>query len=111
MNKVSTAVHLFWDIRSSSLTKELQEKILAFPDRRITRAGVVVIKAGQSRSLDRNRQNALQRLKDLIIQAAARRKKRRATRPTRASIQKRLKQKAALARKKQMRKAVDAEGS
>jgi ribosome-associated protein len=90
VNKVSNAVHLRYDIRASSLPDEVKERLLALPDHRITRDGVVVIKAQESRSLEHNRADALARLQDMVDRAAHTAAERRATRPTRASKQRRL---------------------
>jgi ribosome-associated protein len=109
VNKVSSAVQLFFDIRASSLPGIYQERLLGLNDRRITKEGVVIIKAGRSRSQEKNRDDALNRLKDLIISVTRERKKRRPTRPGRAAREKRLDQKTQQGRKKQMRKPVDPE--
>jgi ribosome-associated protein len=93
VNKVSNAVHLRFDIRASSLPEELRERLLAHDDRRITREGVVVIKAQKFRSLEKNRAEALRRLEDLIRAAAFVPRTRVATRPTRASVKRRLESK------------------
>jgi ribosome-associated protein len=90
VNKVATAVHLRFDIRASSLPDLLKNRLLKLSDQRITREGVVVIKAQQHRSQDKNRAEALGRLQALIRRAAATRRKRRPTRPTRSSREKRL---------------------
>lgn len=85
INKVSNAVHLRFDIRASSLPEEIKSRLLAWQDQRITAEGVVVIKAQQFRSLERNSFAALQRLRELIAQAAFVPRERRATKPTRGS--------------------------
>lgn len=90
VNKVSNAVHLRFDIRASSLPEALKARLLAWPDQRISADGVVVIKAQDSRSLERNRADALARLLELVRAAAHVPKARRATRPTLASQQRRL---------------------
>ena len=90
VNKVSTAIHLRFDIRASSLPEVWKEKLLAFPDQRISSEGVVVIKAQSHNSQEKNRADALERLRELILQATKVQKKRRATRPTRSSQMKRL---------------------
>ncbi|MFP4108931.1 MAG: alternative ribosome rescue aminoacyl-tRNA hydrolase ArfB [Desulfonatronovibrio sp.] len=106
VNKVSTAMHLFFDIRASSLPEIYKERLLALQDRRITKEGVVIIKAGRSRSQEKNREEALNRLKDLIRKVTTEKKKRRPTRPSKASRKKRLDKKAQQGRKKQLRKSV-----
>jgi ribosome-associated protein len=90
VNKVSSAIHLRFDIRASSLPEDVKERLLALRDSRITEDGVVVIKAQQHRSQDQNREEAMARLRALVAQAAARPKPRRPTRPTRASRRRRL---------------------
>ena len=90
VNKVSSAVHLRFDIRASSLDDDVKARLLALADQRISGDGVVVIKAQASRSQDMNRADALQRLTELVRSVARPPKKRRATRPTLASKQRRL---------------------
>jgi ribosome-associated protein len=90
VNKVSNAVHLRFDIRASSLPEDLKQRLLRRGDKRISRTGVVVIKAQQHRSLEQNRQEALARLHALVAAAAHVPKKRRPTRPTRASRERRI---------------------
>jgi ribosome-associated protein len=90
VNKVSSAIHLRFDIRASSLPDDVKERLLAMRDSRITGEGVVVIKAQQHRRQDQNRHEALERLHALVRQAAARPRLRRATRPTRGSQQRRI---------------------
>jgi ribosome-associated protein len=93
VNKVSSAIHLRFDVRASSLPEELKQRLLALRDSRISADGVVVIKAQQHRSQDQNRLDALARLHALVAAAAARPKPRRPTRPTRGSRQRRLESK------------------
>ena len=90
VNKVSNAVHLRFDIRASSLPEELKARLLQLKDQRITAEGVVVIKAQQFRSLERNGFAALERLRQLIAQAAFVPRLRRATKPTRGSQKRRV---------------------
>lgn len=90
VNKVSNAVHLRFDIRASSLPEEVKHRLLARGDKRISRTGVVVIKSQQHRSLELNRTEAIARLQALVDAAAHVPKKRRPTRPTRASKERRL---------------------
>jgi ribosome-associated protein len=90
VNKVSNAVHLRFDIRRSSLPEEVKERLLRRGDHRVTRTGVVVIKAQQHRSLEMNRAEAIARLQALVDAAAFVPKARRATRPTRGAKRKRL---------------------
>jgi len=90
VNKVSSAVHLRFDIRASSLPGPIKERLLALSDQRITGEGVVVIKAQTSRSQDANRAEALQRLNELVNSVAVPPKPRRPTKPTYGSKQRRL---------------------
>jgi ribosome-associated protein len=94
VNKVSNAVHLRFDVRASSLPDALKERLLATRDQRITDEGVVVIKAQQHRSLEKNREDAMTRLHELVAAAAHIPRVRKATRPTRASQRRRLEGKA-----------------
>ena len=90
VNTVSNAVQLRFDIRASSLPEHVKERLLRIGDHRVTRTGVVVIKAQTHRSLDRNRAEAIARLQSLVVAAAHIPKKRRPTRPTFSSKQRRL---------------------
>jgi ribosome-associated protein len=90
VNKVSNAVHLRFDVRASSLPEEVKARLLAFGDQRISREGVLVVKAQQHRSLERNREEALARLHALVARAAHVPKPRRPTKPTNSSKRKRL---------------------
>ena len=90
VNKVSSAVHLRFDIGASALPDDLKERLLALRDQRITDEGVVVIKAQTSRSQDMNRADALDRLAELVASVATPPRPRRATKPTYGSKQRRL---------------------
>ena len=90
VNKVSSAVHLRFDIHASSLPAPVKERLLALRDQRITAEGVVVIKAQTTRSQDMNRADAMQRLSELVNSVALPPKPRRATKPTYGSKQRRL---------------------
>jgi len=90
VNKVSNAVHLRFDIRASSLAEDVKHRLLARGDKRISRTGVVVIKSQQHRSLELNRAEAIARLQALVDAAAHVPKRRRPTRPTRASKERRI---------------------
>jgi len=90
VNKVSSAVHLRFDIRASSLPDAVKEKLLALPGRRVTKGGVLVIKAQTSRSQDQNRELAMARLQEIVDEASQVQAVRRPTKPTRASKQRRL---------------------
>ena len=94
VNKVSNAVHLRFDIGASSLPDEVKERLHALRDQRISSEGVIVIKAQRFRSLEKNREDALARLRDLVVRAVLTRAKRKPTRPTRSSQRKRLESKA-----------------
>ena len=94
VNKVANAVHLRFDIAASSLPEVIRERLLRLGDQRISKEGVIVIKAQEFRSLELNRAEALRRLQELIAAAAMLPKKRRPTRPTRAAVAKRLEGKA-----------------
>jgi ribosome-associated protein len=104
VNKVSNAVHLRFDVRASSLPEEVKHRLLARGDKRITRTGVVVIKAQQHRSLEMNRAEALARLQELVQAAAFVPKKRRPTRPTRGSKERRIESKQRRGRIKALRR-------
>jgi len=94
VNKVSNAVHLRFDIAASSLPEALRERLLKTGDQRISKDGVVVIKAQEFRSLEKNRAEALRRLQELVGSVAVVPKKRRPTKPTRSAVAKRLTNKA-----------------
>ena len=93
VNKVSNAVHLRFDIRRSSLPDQVKERLLRGGDHRVTRTGVVVIKAQQHRSLELNRAEAIARLQAMVDAAAHVPKTRRPTRPSRSSQKKRVESK------------------
>lgn len=94
VNKVSSAVHLRFDVRASSLPESIKERLLALADQRLSQEGVVVIKAQEHRSQERNRVEAIARLVALVQSVAHVPKARRATRPTWGSQQRRLSGKA-----------------
>ena len=106
VNKVSSAIHLRFDIRASSLPEPVRQRLLGLRDHRINRQGVVVIKADRSRSREKNRQEALERLAELVRLALVTPKKRRPTRPTRSSQRKRLESKQRRSRLKASRRRV-----
>jgi ribosome-associated protein len=103
VNKVSSAVHLRFDVRSSSLPEIYKERLLALRDRRLSAEGVVIIKAQRYRSQEKNREEALDRLAALITSIAVARKKRTPSKPTAASRRKRLEQKVKRGRVKVLR--------
>lgn len=90
VNKVSSAIHLRFDIRASSLPTAVKARLLALKDQRITRDAVIVIKSQQHRSQEMNREDALRRLNELVNRAAVPPKPRRPTRPSRAAKKRRL---------------------
>jgi len=90
VNKVSSAAHLRFEINPSSLPDQYKKRLLTLRDQRITSSGVVIIKAQRHRSFEKNREEALARLGDLIRSVAVTRKPRKPTRPTRGSQRKRL---------------------
>ena len=93
VNKVSTAVHLRFNIGTSSLPDFYKERLLRLNDQRITNEGVVVIKAQRHRSQEKNREKALSLLQELVKSVTSTRKKRKPTKPTRSSQKKRLERK------------------
>lgn len=90
VNKVSSAVHLRFYIAASSLPEPIRERLLKLSDQRISKDGIVIIKAQEYRSLEMNRDDALRRLQDLIDSVAVLPKRRRPTQPTKGSITRRL---------------------
>jgi ribosome-associated protein len=90
VNKVSSAIHLRFDIGASSIPGLYKERLLKLSDQRISKDGVIVIKAQQHRSQDMNKEEALRRLRELIRSVAVSPKKRKPTKPTRSSQKKRL---------------------
>ena len=107
VNKVSSAVHLRFDVGASSLPDELKALVLAQADQRITQSGVVVIKAQSHRTQEMNLQDAMQRLHDLIAQAAHIPKARKATKPTKGSQRRRVEGKKRDGATKALRSKVD----
>ncbi len=93
VNKVSSAIHLRFDIKASSLPETLKERLLVLSDQRISAAGIIMIKAQQHRTQLQNKTDALKRLRELIQAAAIVPKKRKPTRKTRSSIKRRLESK------------------
>jgi len=106
VNKVASAIHLRFDIPASSLPDKYKSRLLALRDRRISSEGVLVIKAQQHRTQERNRLDALERLKNLILSAMIEHKKRIPTRPSRAEKTRRIEDKTRRARIKNLRKNV-----
>lgn len=106
VNKVSSAIHLRFDVRHSTLTEFYKERLLALSDSRISKEGVIIIKAKQFRTQEQNKEDALNRLQALIQSASRQEKKRIKTKPTRASQRRRLDSKTKQATKKQQRQKV-----
>jgi len=106
VNKVSTAIHLRFDIRASSLPDVYKRRLMSLRDHRINKDGIIVIKAQQTRSQEKNKLAALTRLKELIQKAAITPKKRISTKPTRSSQRKRMDSKTRHSRLKDTRKKV-----
>lgn len=106
VNKVATAIHLRFDIEASSLPAFYKQQLLKLNDRRITQEGVVVIKAQEHRSQEKNREEALQRLKQLILSAVVLPEIRKPTKPTRSSQKKRLDSKTKRGQIKSIRRQV-----
>ena len=103
VNKVSTAVHLRFDIQASSLPIQVKQRLLAYQDHRISSDGIIVIKAQRYRSQDKNREDALNRLQDLIKLALHTPKKRKPTKPSQTARKKRLDSKIRHGRQKALR--------
>jgi ribosome-associated protein len=107
VNKVSSAIHLHFDIRASQLPEDVKAACLELRDHRITKEGVIVIKAQRFRTQELNREDALKRLKELIIKATHKDKPRKATRPTRSSQKRRLDSKTIRGKTKSLRGRID----
>lgn len=103
VNKVSSAMHLRFDINTSSLPQEFKERLLQLNDQRITKDGVVVIKAQEFRNQEQNRNEALRRLKAMMLSVAIKPKPHVATKPSRSSQKKRLESKSKHATTKSLR--------
>ena len=103
VNKVSSAIHLRFDINASSLPILFKQRLLQLQDRRISKEGVIIIKAQQFRTQEKNRDNALQRLQEIIKGVAVVQKKRRPTKPSKSSKTKRLDSKTRRGKTKSLR--------
>jgi len=106
VNKVSSAIHLRFDIRASSLPSVYKDRLLKHRDRRISNEGVIVIKAQKFRTQEKNRQDARERLNELVVKATTLTKVRRATKPTRSARKKRMDSKAKHGKTKVLRQRV-----
>ncbi|AAM73201.1 MAG TPA: aminoacyl-tRNA hydrolase [Chlorobaculum sp.] len=109
VNKVETAVHLRFDIAASFLPPELKDRLMQQRDRRITREGVIVIRAQRYRTQEKNRQDAIERFQGILTKALVEQKMRKATKPPKSASVKRLEQKAKRAELKASRKEVSTE--
>ncbi len=107
VNKVSSAIHLRFDINASSLPDFYKERLLNLSDRRIGKEGVIVIKAQQHRTQEKNREDALARLQALIKEVSVVKKTRRPTRPTKASQRRRMDSKTRRSKTKELRGKVE----
>ena len=106
VNKVSSAIHLRFDINASSLPEFYKQRLLNLRDKRITKDGVIIIKAQKYRTQEKNRDDALERLKEIIKLVTVVQKVRRATKPTRGSQQRRMDSKAKRSKTKALRSKV-----
>ena len=107
VNKVSSAVHLRFDIRASSLPSPYKQALLHLHDHRISEEGILTIKAQQFRSQEQNREDAFERLRALIQSVAIPRKRRKPTKPTKGSQTRRLERKKKAGRLKALRRSID----
>jgi ribosome-associated protein len=103
VNKVSTAIHLRFDILASSLPEFYKQRLLALKDQRISKEGIIVIKAQRYRTQEKNREDALARLQELVRSVAVSQKARKATRPSKAAKQKRMDEKSRRGKVKSLR--------
>ncbi len=109
VNKVSSAIQLFFNIQTSSLPEKYKERLLKLNDNRITAEGVVIIKAQSHRSQEKNKEEALERLRTLIMPVLVEPKKRKPTKPSRAVREKRMEDKKKKSRDKSLRRKVQPE--
>ncbi|MDH3387872.1 MAG: alternative ribosome rescue aminoacyl-tRNA hydrolase ArfB [Gammaproteobacteria bacterium] len=107
VNKVASAIHLRFDINASSLPETYKERLLALRDRRISKDGVIIIKAQQFRTQEKNRLAALERLRDIVAGVTHQPRARKPTKPTRGSQQKRLESKTRRGRTKLLRGRIE----
>jgi ribosome-associated protein len=107
VNKVSSAIHLRFDIQMAAIPQYVKQKLLSGKDKRITQDGILIIKAQSYRTQEMNKQNALERLAEILIEAGKLQKARRATKPSRNSQKKRVDSKVKSGRTKVLRKKVD----
>ena len=107
VNKVSSAFHLRFDIKASSLPGPIKQRLLATRDQRISSDGILVIKAQRFRTQEKNRADATERLRELIISASRVQKKRKPTKPSRASQKRRMDSKTRRGQTKRLRRSLD----
>jgi ribosome-associated protein len=107
VNKVSSALHLRFDIRASALPEAVKQRLLALQDQRISSDGILVIKAQRFRTQEKNRTDAIERLCELVARASHVPRKRRPTKPSRASQQRRMDSKTKRGRTKRLRRSLD----
>ncbi|MGF1761841.1 alternative ribosome rescue aminoacyl-tRNA hydrolase ArfB [Aliivibrio kagoshimensis] len=106
VNKVSSAIHLKFDVNRSTLPQFYKDRLLKLSDHRITKDGVIIIKAQQHRTQEKNREDALVRLKEMILAAVVVQKTRRATKPTKGSQRRRMDKKTQRGQTKSLRNKV-----
>ena len=107
VNKVSSALHLRFDIPASSLPESVKQRLLGMHDQRISREGILVIKAQRFRTQEKNRADAIERLQELIVAASRVHKTRKPTRPSRAARQRRMEDKTRRGQIKRLRRSLD----
>ena len=107
VNKVSSALHLRFDITASSLPEPVKRRLLGMRDQRISREGILVIKAQRFRTREKNRADAIERLQELIVAASRVQKTRKQTRPSRAARQRRMEDKSKRGQVKRLRRSLD----
>lgn len=106
VNKVSSAIHLRFDIKASSLPEYCKLRLLSLKDKRINKDGVLILKAQKYRTQDKNRSDAIERLSELIIKATQIIKKRKPTKPSKSSIKRKHESKVKQSRQKELRRKV-----
>lgn len=109
VNKVSSAIHLRFNIKTSSLPEMIKERLLLLSDKRISGDGIIVIKAQRFRTQDKNREDAISRLQELLKSVATTKKKRHPTKPSRAAKKRRMDNKTKRGKQKSLRGRVDRE--
>lgn len=107
VNKVSSAIHLRFDIRRATIPEYVKQKLLSGTDKRVTQDGILIIKSQNHRTQEMNKQDALTRLEAILVEAGKLQKSRRATKPTRSSQRKRVDSKVKSGKTKALRKKVD----